>query len=216
MNRIKTIAVVLSVAASAVTAAPLRDGRYFLQSDVLPDGLCTVTSTNERSRLVHHESHFPTIINLKSAWRGKIKIVDTTIPTQEFSISVSGSARPQRDGSFSGSVKQVSYFIPLIPGKTSKGKWSLRRATKEDIAAGIDRTLKAATENLWSNRGIPKKYNKAPELSALRSAAFLPEVIEMYEAGTIVVKNGNFRLNDTDSQQPDGAATQESAPSAAP
>jgi hypothetical protein len=179
----------------------LPDGCYFLQSDVLPDGLCTVTSTNERSRLVHHESHFTTVINLKSAWRGRIKIVDTTIPTQEFSISVSGSATPQEDGSFAGSIRQVSYFIPLIPGKTSKGKWSLRRATKKDIDAGIKRILKQATENLWSSRGRPKKYNKTPELSALRSASFLPEVIEMYEAGTIVVMDGKFKLEDEDSQQ---------------
>ena len=218
MNRIKTIVLVLSLMlmASALTAAPLPDGLYFLQSDVIPDGLCTVTSTNGRSRLVHHESHFTTIITLKSAWRGKVKIVDTTIPTQEFSVSVSGSATPQEDGAFSGPIKQTSYAIPLIPGKIQRGTWSLKRATKKDVDTGIERILKQATENLWSSRGIPEKYNKTPELSALRSAAFLPEAIDLYKAGTIVVENGTFKLKDTDSQQPDGAVTQESAPSAAP
>ena len=211
MNKIKAIAAVLCVSASIVTAGALPDGRYFLQSDVLPDGLCSVTSTNGVSRLVHHESHFTTIINLKSAWRGRIKIVDSTIPTQEFSISLSGSASPQEDGSFSGRIRKSSYFIPLIPGRIRRGTWSLRKATEQDIAAGIKRILEQATEHLWASRGRPKKYNKTPALSALRSAAFLPEVLEMYEAGTIIVVDGRFELNDTDSQQESGEVRETSS-----
>ena len=173
-----------------------------LQSDVLTSGLCDLTRTNELYRLTHLERHNTTLnLNINEQ---EIVIVNTTLPNQEYWISISGSAELGANGVYSGKMKAAYHAFPLIPGKVEKGTWSLRRATAKDIRDGIERGLEFASELYWADRGRKNENRIEHALQAAvgngYSTADLPRILEMFANGDIILEDNKFTLKSEDSQ----------------
>ncbi len=111
MKAIQIIILLFCICPIIVYASPLYEGRYYLQSDVLAEGLCDLIETNGTYFLTHIEKD-NTIIKFKIDHKDKIIIEDTVLPTSEFWSTVTGSAKLQEEGIYSGKVKISQHYIP--------------------------------------------------------------------------------------------------------
>ena len=134
MKILLTVVLFFQVVVSVAASEALKEGIYYFDSDILTPGICDLVKTNDTYRLIHQERH-NTVINLVQHRNKTLKIFDTQLPGQEYWISVSGSASPKDDGSYSGKIKTAYHYFPVSPGKVNKGTWTLREATQEEVTA---------------------------------------------------------------------------------
>lgn len=191
-------------------ANTISNGRYVFTCSKLYSGLCDITSTNGQYRMVPIENYGRGYIDFKRSWTGKLKITKSNMGSSEVALNLTGTAKPFDDRSFAGRVRLSYYAIPLIPGRISWAKWSLRPATREEIHAGLLNGLIEASGALANNRrysAIWEKRGKEPwseetlvhyGLLGGRNHGYshfdVPQLLQWYREGILKVVDNHFEL----------------------